>query len=59
MEQSELKNLISELVKFGEDKDELEIWLTVFPDLEAGEQNELLGNLRAELEQLKKINGIV
>ena len=57
MNQAELENLISELVKFGEDKEELEIWLKVFPDLEASEQEELLRNLQSELEHLKKING--
>ena len=44
--------LFDDLLKRGEDRDELEFWETIFDTLEEDEQLKLLGNLEAELKKL-------
>lgn len=49
----ELKNIIEELLKLGEDRDELQYWSEIFEDLTPEEQEGILNNLKTELEELK------
>ncbi|MDO8626701.1 MAG: hypothetical protein Q7K39_04620 [Candidatus Magasanikbacteria bacterium] len=55
MTPAEFKKLIDELISLGEDKNELEFWLKLFPGLEADEQAKIIKNLSAELKQLRQI----
>ena len=55
MKQEELKNLIDKLITLGEDKDELELWLKLFQDLDPSEQATLISNLQTELQQLEDL----
>ncbi len=50
---AELAALIESLVPLGEDADELRFWGNIFDDLEPGEQDKILTELRDELEKLK------
>ncbi|HEY4479298.1 MAG TPA: hypothetical protein VI981_03005 [Candidatus Paceibacterota bacterium] len=50
-----LDELIEKLLKFGEDAEELGYWQSIFDDLEPGEQEALISNLRDELEKLEKL----
>ncbi len=47
--------LISDLVAEGESKEELDLWLDIFNTMAPEQQQKLVGNLEAELEELKKI----
>lgn len=50
----ELKPLVDQLITLGEDQDELNYWLTIYPDLPEDAQTELIQNLQAELDELTK-----
>lgn len=55
MEQEILNILIEELLKWGEDKNELELWKNLFPTMGLIEQRKLIKNLEDELQQLKSL----
>ena len=55
MKQEELKELISKLSVLGEDRDELELWLKIFQDLDPSEQASLITNLQTELQKLEHL----
>lgn len=48
-----INELIDELIALGEDRDELEFWRSLYPNISLGEQQALLTNLGKELEDLK------
>ena len=52
--QQELEKLINELVKLGEDREELAFWQTIYPDMTANEQQKLLKILAEEIISLQK-----
>jgi len=54
MEQ-EINDILNKLVALGEDKDELEYWCDILPDLPEEEQMEVLDLFKMELEQLSAI----
>lgn len=49
-----LQAIIDELITLGEDRDELEFWRTIAPSLPVEQQQELVDNLKSELEALRK-----
>lgn len=51
----ELENIIQKLEALGEDEKELKYWLTIFDDLTAEEQEELMKNLRSSLVELSDV----
>jgi len=51
-----MDEIIKELIKLGEDPDELKFWTDIYPLLEDEEQKELLQNLKKELAKLKELN---
>ncbi len=55
MNQQDFNQLIQKLTDLGEDKNELELWQNLFPDLEEEEKKELIKNLEDELKQLKDL----
>lgn len=50
-----LEKLISELVKNGEDKEELSMWIDLYDILSPEERETLIGNLEKELRDLQKL----
>lgn len=52
----EIEKLFEELKSFHMDQYELNFWREVFPGLPNEEKSELMKNLRAQAEILKKIN---
>lgn len=50
-----LENLITELVKVGESKEELSMWLELYDILSPEEREKIVGNFEKELEQLRKL----
>lgn len=49
-----IQTIIDELVSLGEDRDEMEFWGSIYPNLSANDQKLLTENLTHELEALKK-----
>ncbi len=49
----EFREVVQELIPYGEDKKELAFWEGIFDDLAREEQVEVLQNLKAELEALR------
>ncbi len=58
MEKFDLQNLIAKLLKLGEDKDELDFWLSLYDDLDPAEQRELTANLEGELQKLERLSPV-
>jgi hypothetical protein len=52
MDTTELNELIDELIKHGEDRDELQYWKDIYPDLSEEEQQKILDSLKKELVEL-------
>jgi hypothetical protein len=52
MEYQDLHNILNKLVEFGEDKDELEYWKDIFPDLNEERQKEVYQLFEEELSKL-------
>lgn len=52
MPEREIDVLTAQLVKLGEDPEELEFWTLIYDDLEEAEQQELLTNLKTEIRDL-------
>ena len=52
-ELDELRNLIDQLIAYGEDADELNVCLALAPNLDDESFNELVTNLKKELLALK------
>ena len=50
-----IADLVSKLINLGEDKDELNLWLTIFEDLKPAEQQELTASLQEEIKNLERI----
>lgn len=48
-----INELIDQLMALGEDRDELEFWRSLYPNVSSDEQKALLTNLEKELEELK------
>lgn len=55
MQPEALKELVDKLSALGEDADELQLWLTIFFDLDPSEQAALVANLQSELQKLERI----
>jgi len=53
MDKQTLAGIVTELIKLGEDPDELNYWLEVYEDLPAEKQALLSENLQQELAALK------
>jgi hypothetical protein len=51
-----LEKLIAELVKAGEDKIELSMWLDLYDLLSPEEREALISNLEKELKDLQNLN---
>jgi len=49
---TDIKLTIDKLIALGEDKDELEFWLTLLPVMAEPEKKQLLENLQTELKAL-------
>lgn len=45
--------IVQELIKQGEDKEEMEYWVDIYPDLPSGHQKEMLELFKKELEELR------
>jgi len=50
---NEFKQLVRKLIAQGEDKEEMEYWVDVYPDLPSGQQKEMLELFTRELKELK------
>ena len=50
---STVYELIDELIQLGDDRDELEFWKSIYPNISADEQRALVSNLEKELKELK------
>jgi hypothetical protein len=50
-----LTTLIARLIELGEDKDELNYWKDIYPDLPAEKQKDLLDLFSKEVEKLSAI----
>lgn len=50
----DIQTVIDELVSLGEDRDEMEFWGSMYPNLSPNDQKLLLDNLTRELEELRK-----
>ncbi|MFZ3011946.1 MAG: hypothetical protein WA060_03055 [Minisyncoccia bacterium] len=50
-----LQKLITDLVKNGEDKEELSVWLDLYDLLSPEERTTLVGNLEKELKDLQEL----
>lgn len=50
---NEFKQIVRQLVAQGEDKEEMDYWVDIFPDLPSGQQKEMLDLFKKELEALK------
>lgn len=55
MNQQDFNQLAQKLTALGEDKNELELWQNLFPDLNDEEKIELIKNLENELKQLEDL----
>jgi len=53
----DINTLIEGLVALGEDRDELELWESIYPSLEAEEKSALIENLQEELRELSEQKG--
>ncbi len=51
-----LKKLTTELVKIGENKEELSMWIDLYDLLSTEERNTLINNLEKELKNLQNLN---
>ena len=49
-----IEELIDQLIALGEDRDELEFWRSLYPNISSDEQKALLSNLEKELEEINK-----
>ena len=49
-----IDELIDQLIALGEDRDELEFWRSLYPNVSPDEQQALLSNLEKELEEIRK-----
>lgn len=49
-----IDEIVKQLIALGEDADELQFWLELFPHLENNDQTKLYDNLANELTNLKK-----
>lgn len=56
MDQSKerFEKLIEELIELGEDREELEFWLSIYDNLADEKKEKLIDNLTREAEELKK-----
>lgn len=50
-----LEKIITELVKNGEDKEELSVWIELYDILSPPELEKLINNLEKELKDLRKL----
>jgi hypothetical protein len=48
----DIASLIDQLVNLGEDRDELQLWADMYPNLSDDERDQLRKNLETELEEL-------
>lgn len=55
MNREAFKKITDELVQFGEDKDEMKFWLSIFDDLDPDIREKLILNLEKELKDLEAI----
>lgn len=55
MKQEELNELVNKLAALGEDIDELEMWSSIFQDLDPSERASLVTNLKTELQQIEDL----
>ncbi len=53
MPNNDIQQLVNTLIKLGEDREELEFWISIYPDLEQPFQKELIENLQAEITALE------
>lgn len=49
-----LHELIEELIRLGDDRDELEFWKSLYPSMSEDEQQALISNLEHELKALEE-----
>lgn len=54
MEPLDIRQTAEQLIALGEDRDELNYWLQIYPDLSEEKQALLYVNLQQELEALQK-----
>ncbi|HEX3082565.1 MAG TPA: hypothetical protein VHQ86_04900 [Candidatus Saccharimonadia bacterium] len=55
MDKSELTQIIDQLIKLGEDADELHYWVDIYDDLEPEAKAALADNLKGELAKLEAL----
>lgn len=53
----DIQSIIEELVALGEDRDEMNFWGSMFPNLSPNDQKLLVDNLTLELSELRKRAG--
>lgn len=51
----EFKSVINKLLKLGENAEELDFWMAIFPHLEKNDREKIYDAFFQELENLKKI----
>lgn len=49
----DIYGLVDQLINLGEDRDELQFWLDIYPYLNSEEKDKLLDNLQNEIKKLK------
>lgn len=54
--ETNIQNLIQELILLGEDEAELKIWERIFPTLTTDEQKAIIDSFKKEIDELKKLN---
>ncbi len=54
MNKETFQEIITKLIALGEDKEELEFWLSIFDDLSEERQTEIFLNMQEELEALAR-----
>lgn len=50
----DIQSIIEELIALGEDRDEMNFWGSMYPNLSPNDQKLLVDNLTRELVELKK-----
>ena len=51
----DFKQLARQLIAQGEDKEEMDYWVDIYPDLPSGQQKDMLDLFKKELEELKTV----
>ncbi len=57
MTKPEFTNIVHKLISFGEDREELEFWVSIYDDLDEDKRVELEKIVQDELQKLSSLQG--